>query len=212
LACGSHYNIITFPVGWLENMGPVQILEAIEYYHPRVLIASSYFLMILVNTPKETSNGFDLSFVNIVYPIGSAMPSNSHEALKIHFPNLLSTCNVYAMTESANSLAKSFTPGNMGVVSKGSEIKVVNPKNGQVCQPGEIGEIWGRCKWSMKGYLNRPEEDAKFFAGNGWFRTGDLAHYDEELVLHFHGRLKEVITFQNKLVYPVQVSSFIFLN
>lgn len=37
-----------------------------------------------------------------------------------------------------------------------------------------------KCDYVMIGYLNRPEEDEKFFAAEGFIHTGDLGHYDEE--------------------------------
>ena len=45
----------------------------------------------------------------------------------------------------------------------------------------------------MKGYLNRPEETANFFAEDGFVHTGDLAHYNEKGVLFFDGRHKAQI-------------------
>ena len=45
----------------------------------------------------------------------------------------------------------------------------------------------------MKGYLNRSEETANFFAEDGFVHTGDLAHYNEMGVLFFDGRHKAQI-------------------
>jgi long-subunit acyl-CoA synthetase (AMP-forming) len=42
----------------------------------------------------------------------------------------------------------------------------------------KVGEIMAKGGIPMKCYLNRPEENAKFFAEDGFFHTGDLAHYD----------------------------------
>jgi acyl-CoA synthetase (AMP-forming)/AMP-acid ligase II len=168
--------------------------------------AGSHLLTSLSNAPREASEGSDLSSLMIVFPIGSAVPLDTNEKLKIHFPNLLITLNAYGLTESGHSLTMSTTPRIMGSVYMNTELKIVDPATEKVCQENESGEIWARTKWAMKGYLNRPEEEAKFFAGNGWFRTGDLAHYDEELVLHFDGRLRELIKFQNKHIYPNEVS------
>jgi 4-coumarate--CoA ligase len=61
----------------------------------------------------------------------------------------------------------------------------------------------------MKGYLNRPEENTKFFAEDGFFHTGDLAHYDENGVLYFEGRLKELIKYKNCHLYPLEIENVI---
>lgn len=55
------------------------------------------------------------------------------------------------------------------------------------------------------GYLNRPEENAKFFGEDGFFHTGDLGHYDEDGTMYFDGRIKELIKYMNVHLYPIEV-------
>ena len=59
----------------------------------------------------------------------------------------------------------------------------------------------------MKGYLNRPEETADFFAEDGFVHTGDLAHYNEKGVLFFDGRHKDLIKFKNYHIYPLEIEN-----
>ena len=61
----------------------------------------------------------------------------------------------------------------------------------------------------MKGYLNRPEENAKFFAENNWYRTGDLARYDYKGNLYYEGRQKELIKYKNCHLYPLEIENVI---
>ena len=61
----------------------------------------------------------------------------------------------------------------------------------------------------MKGYLNRPEENAKFFGDDGFIHTGDLGHYDENGTLHYDGRHKELIKYKNCHVYPLEIENII---
>ena len=48
-------------------------------------------------------------------------------------------------------------------MTPGHEVKIVNPETNEPLGAGEVGEICVRGFSSMRGYLNRPEEDAKFF-------------------------------------------------
>ena len=41
-------------------------------------------------------------------------------------------------------------------------VKIVDPDTHELCEPNQVGEIWVKQKTMMKGYLNRPEENAKF--------------------------------------------------
>ena len=61
----------------------------------------------------------------------------------------------------------------------------------------------------MKGYLNRPEENAKFFADDGFVHTGDLASYQKNGCLTFEGRSKELIKFKNYHLYPLEIETVI---
>ena len=61
----------------------------------------------------------------------------------------------------------------------------------------------------MKGYLNRPDENAKFFAEDGFFHTGDLGHYNKNGTLYFEGRHKELIKYKNCHLYPLEIENVI---
>ena len=67
-------------------------------------------------------------------------------------------------------------------------------------------------KATMIGYLNRPEEEAKFRGKDGFNHTGDLAKYDEEGILYYEGRLKELIKYQNIHIYPQEIEEAILAN
>jgi long-chain acyl-CoA synthetase len=58
---------------------------------------------------------------------------------------------------------------------------------------GPVGEVLVRTEIGSRGYRNRPEETAAFFAADGWIRTGDLGQLDDQGRLRITGRLKEVI-------------------
>ena len=85
------------------------------------------------------------------------------------------------------------TPKNLGVVAEGSQLKIVDPDTEEILGPNQVGEIYAKCNNLMIGYLNRPEENARFFASDGFIRTGDLGHYDDEKIMHFDGRNKDLI-------------------
>ena len=55
------------------------------------------------------------------------------------------------------------------------------------------GEIQIRGPVVFKGYADNPEANAEAFTADGWFRSGDLGHMDDEGYVYVTGRLKEVI-------------------
>lgn len=63
---------------------------------------------------------------------------------------------------------------------------------GKSLGPNEQGELLIKGPQVMKGYYKRPEETEKSFM-DGWFRTGDVAYYNEEGFFFITERLKELI-------------------
>lgn len=60
----------------------------------------------------------------------------------------------------------------------------------------------------MQGYYRMPEETAKVFTEDGWFRTGDLGWIDSEYYLYLNGRAKNmIVTAGGKNVYPEEIEN-----
>lgn len=71
------------------------------------------------------------------------------------------------------------------------DLNVVRP-DGSDCAPGEVGEIIMRSPGMMKEYWRNPEETAKALRG-GWLYSGDLGMVDEQGLLTFVDRMKDLI-------------------
>ena len=56
----------------------------------------------------------------------------------------------------------------------------------------------------MRGYLGRPDDTAAVLS-NGWLRTGDLGHLDEDGYLTIVGRSKEMIIRGGENIYPKEI-------
>ena len=67
---------------------------------------------------------------------------------------------------------------------------------GQALPAGERGELLVRGASLFQGYWNRPEANAQVFipaAGGDWFRTGDVAYFDDEGFIFIVDRIKDLI-------------------
>ncbi|MFV0278598.1 MAG: class I adenylate-forming enzyme family protein, partial [Parahaliea sp.] len=72
-----------------------------------------------------------------------------------------------------------------------TRIAVINPE-GEFCKPGEPGEIVIKGPGNMVRYWDDPEETAKVLK-DGWLHTGDLGVLDEDGLLTYLDRLKDII-------------------
>jgi long-chain acyl-CoA synthetase len=65
------------------------------------------------------------------------------------------------------------------------------------------GEIQFHGKTLFKGYWQNPEATAAAFTDDGWYRTGDIGHFDDDGRLILSGRMKDIIVLPNGFnVYP----------
>lgn len=76
--------------------------------------------------------------------------------------------------------------------------------NGELVENGDVGEIVYRGPMIMEGYLKDPEATEKAFTG-GWFHSGDLGRFDEDDLLLFVDRKKDMIKSGGENVSSVKV-------
>lgn len=91
----------------------------------------------------------------------------------------------------------------------GLEVRVVDPDTGQDQPADREGELWLRGRPVTRGYYGKPEETAKAFTPDGWFKTGDLAVRDGAGRVIFRGRLREVLRISHFLVAPGEIEAYL---
>ena len=118
----------------------------------------------------------------------------------------ITTLNGYGITECAPivSVNRSLNnvQGSIGTPLDCDEILILDPN-----EDGE-GEICVKGPNVMLGYYNDPEETAKAFTEDGFFRTGDYGKQREDGILFITGRKKNLIILSNgKNVYPEEIEN-----
>jgi acyl-CoA synthetase (AMP-forming)/AMP-acid ligase II len=81
--------------------------------------------------------------------------------------------------------------GSWGVSSPTVRTRIMDPA-GNLLPTGEIGEIVYRGPHVTAGYWNRPDANAEVFR-HGWFHSGDIGYMDDEGVIWFTDRVKDII-------------------
>ncbi|WP_341268570.1 AMP-binding protein [Gordonia malaquae] len=80
----------------------------------------------------------------------------------------------------------------------------VQDSTGRILDTGETGELCVRGDLVMDGYYNDPVETARVFR-DGWLRTGDIGHIDEEGYISITDRDKDMIITGGFNVFPSEV-------
>ncbi|MBW0088092.1 AMP-binding protein [Pseudonocardia sp. KRD-184] len=81
-------------------------------------------------------------------------------------------------------------------LSPHDEIRVLEPGAEDEVADGEVGELCCRGPYTLRGYLDAPEHNARAFTSDGFYRTGDLAAVrtvDGERCVSIEGRIKDLI-------------------
>jgi acyl-CoA synthetase (AMP-forming)/AMP-acid ligase II len=82
-------------------------------------------------------------------------------------------------------------------------------QDGELLPHGEVGEIVYRGPHTMTGYLKNPEATEAAFA-HGWFHSGDVGTFDQDGVLWFRDRYKDVIKTGGENVASIEVEKAIY--
>lgn len=75
--------------------------------------------------------------------------------------------------------------------------------------PNESGEIWVRGPQIMAGYHNNEKATSETITPDGWLRTGDIGHYDENFEFYITDRLKELIKVKGFQVPPAELEEIL---
>ena len=112
--------------------------------------------------------------------------------------------NVYGLSETSGpltvSLITKFNFTAAGSCLLGGELSIQNPdENG-------VGEVCGRGRHIMMGYLKNEEATKEVIDSQGFFHSGDLGKIDENNFLYITGRIKElIITAGGENIAPVLI-------
>ncbi|MGR9073199.1 MAG: non-ribosomal peptide synthetase, partial [Gammaproteobacteria bacterium] len=85
----------------------------------------------------------------------------------------------------------------------GPEIAVLD-RQGLPLDRGSPGEIAIRGENVTPGYEGNPKANQEAFT-DGWFRTGDLGHFDEDGYLFLSGRIKEIVNRGGEKISPREI-------
>ncbi|MBB4688750.1 (2,3-dihydroxybenzoyl)adenylate synthase [Amycolatopsis jiangsuensis] len=76
------------------------------------------------------------------------------------------------------------------------EVRILEPGTETEVPPGEVGELCARGPYTLRGYFDAAEHNARAFTSDGFYRTGDLAALVEiegARYVSIEGRIKDLI-------------------
>ena len=166
----------------------------------------------LLNAP-----GFErVDFGSLRAGLGGGMAVQRDIAERWHKVTGVPICQGYGLTEtspivSCNPLDVSEFNGSVGVPLPSTDVAILDDA-GATLGPGQTGEICVDGPQVMAGYWNRPDATAEVMTEDGWLRTGDIGHMDEQGFIYIDDRKKDLIIVSGFNVYPNEVDDVATLH
>ena len=104
-----------------------------------------------------------------------------------------------ASAASSVPIQPSSRDGSVGKLAPGLAAQIRDPESDALLSLHETGMLWLRGPNVFEGYLNDPVRTAEVLR-NGWFKTGDLARFDEDGFLFIEGRLSRFSKIAGEMV------------
>ncbi len=89
--------------------------------------------------------------------------------------------------------------GSVGKLAPGMAAQIRHPESGEALTLHETGMLWLRGPNIFEGYLNDPKRTAEAVV-DAWFKTGDLARFDEDGFLFIEGRVSRFSKIAGEMV------------
>ena len=177
---------------------PEEALRLIEQQRITSLYLAPTLFHDLVTHPRFSAH--DVSSVRALGYAGAAMTSTlvrrCADAFRPDvFVNHYGSTELYTFAIGRDQLYK---PGCAGRPSVNVRLRL---EDGEICAHLGSDEAFA-------GYWNRPDADAKAIR-DGWYRTGDTGHFDEDGDLWIDGRVDDMIISGGENVHPLEVEDVV---
>jgi acyl-CoA synthetase (AMP-forming)/AMP-acid ligase II len=206
---GLDYILLTIYFGTtlvlMSRFHPFEFLKQIQEHKVTIFcIVPAMFMAIL--SLKEYEK-FDFSCLRYAVVFGA--PSSPALLKLFHraYPRA-QLANGWGMTETAapNTIS---SPGDEKIRSIGKftpdmEVKIVDDQ-GKILEANQQGELMVRGQAVTPGYFNEPNLTKQVLSQDNWFKTGDIAYFDDQGFYYIAGRIKDMIKVAGEIVFPAEL-------
>ncbi|XP_059062849.1 uncharacterized protein LOC131855586 [Achroia grisella] len=194
----------------LPQFKPELFLQTVAKYKTDILFMVPPIAVFLARHPAVTAA--HLAPVTSIICGAAPLSPDDADALVAKKNNLYFRQG-YGLTETCGSFSvgkkSDRNHTSVGHVLANCQAKIADMETHQALGPGEEGELWIRGPNVMNGYYKNDEATNSDFTDDGWYKTGDVAKYDENKYLYVTDRLKELIKVKGYQVPPAELETII---
>ena len=193
-----------------DHFNPANMLHVMEKYGITSFCAPPTIYRYFI---KEDLSKYDLSKIKWASTAGE--PMNPEVFKKFYEATGLRLHEIFGQTELTVTVGTFLwmepKPGSMGKPSPSFDVKVMDVETGELCGPGETGEMVidtskGRPVGMFMGYYD-DEELTQSVWHDEYYHTGDVCWIDEDGYFWYVGRCDDVIKSSGYRIGPFEVES-----
>lgn len=180
------------------SFAPESILQAISENQATYVGSAVVLMHRMLEVPLQVREKYDLRSVKLIWWSGN-IDADDQMKLKAMFhdcdigQNYGMAEGLICVTRNSDSIeTKMHTVGRP--VSEADEVRLVDVNKGSEAAVGEIGELWCRGPYTIRGYYKAPERNKEAFSADGYYKTGDLLRKAANGNYAWVGRIKDCIS------------------
>ncbi|XP_058446117.1 uncharacterized protein LOC131427168 [Malaya genurostris] len=196
----------------LPSFRPDTFVDALKKHKGTVLHVVPPIVIFMSTNDAVKPN--DLKSIRNIFSGAAPMGAHDAERLIAKAPDV-TFAQGYGLTETSPVVLigplGSNNHASVGSPAPSTQAKIValNDPTNTALGPNKTGELLVRGPQIMKGYHNNKQATDDIFADGGWLRTGDIAHYDDDLQFYITDRLKELIKVKGFQVAPAELEEIL---
>ena len=163
----------------------------------------------LANALASRKDFAEVDFSQLAFSISGGMATQASVAKKWKDVTGKAIIEGYGLSETSpvvcvNRLDVQEFTGAVGYPVSSTDVSIRDATGAEVAI-GQSGEICIKGPQVMAGYWNQPEETARAFTPDGYFKTGDVGYVGEDGMVRIVDRIKDMILVSGFNVYPNEV-------
>lgn len=203
--------------------GSVQVM--VEKFDPLITLASIHKerctalygvpTMFIAELNHPMFNIFDMSSLRTGIMAGALCPVELMR--KVNEKMFMDITSVYGLTETSPGMTQTRVDDSfeircttVGRAFEFTEVAIIDPTTGEICEDGVQGEVCCRGYNVMKGYYKNAEATAQVIDKNGFLHSGDLGVKDENGNYSITGRIKDMIIRGGENISPREIEEFLY--
>lgn len=171
-------------------------------------------LIKLIN--DETASEFDLTSMRVIQSGGQRLQPETRRGAQEVFEHATVQEN-FGMAEGLLMFVRLDDAEDVRMETVGrpicvdDEVRLVNT-DGEDVADGEVGELWARGPYTLRGYYNAPEHNARAFSPDGFYMSGDLMWRHPTGNYVVAGRTKDLINRGGEKISAEEVENLILAH